>query len=178
MINAILDRTVEYVKQISKTLSLQQPVEERSLEIVRNPAVRAAFSGHSPKVVAATCVYAASILEKDRILQYEAADAIGVTEVAIRFNLPHISDTLGVDLRRMRLDALTRKQREKRQKILALLSDQPQSFQELYRQAEENHVSPTTLSQLLVTFEAEGLVTRDVDVEARPPKVRYIKRRV
>ncbi len=85
---------IDYVPRFASMLGIPGPIQQRSIEILREVLSRGIASGKGPMGIAAAALYYAC-LEKDyKKTQKEVAEAAGVTEVTIRNRFKEILEML------------------------------------------------------------------------------------
>lgn len=82
----------EFIPKFASELSLPSRVEQTTMELYRDLEHSPVISGRSPTVLAASAIYASSILNGQLLTQEALADATNVTTVSVRKNYPIILD--------------------------------------------------------------------------------------
>jgi transcription initiation factor TFIIB len=88
----------DYISRFCRQLRLRNTVQGRTLEIIKQAAVKELTSGRGPTGLAAAALYMASVLCGERRTQREVADVAGVTEVTIRNRYKEISRELDINM--------------------------------------------------------------------------------
>jgi len=81
-----------YVPRFASDLDLNDGVERRARELLRNAKEEGVHSGKSPVGLAAAAVYAASLLTDDQVTQSSVGEVADVSEVTIRNRYHEILD--------------------------------------------------------------------------------------
>ncbi|WP_121822359.1 transcription initiation factor IIB [Halostella salina] len=81
-----------YVPRFASDLDLNDRVERRARELLRNAKEEGVHSGKSPVGLAAAAVYAASLLTDDQVTQSSVGEVADVSEVTIRNRYHEILD--------------------------------------------------------------------------------------
>ncbi len=89
---------MEYVSRFCSKLKLNNDVQTKTLEIIKEATNQEIVSGRSPIGIAAASLYIASVLCGERRTQCEIAVVAGVTEVTIRNRYKEIVKNLDIEI--------------------------------------------------------------------------------
>jgi transcription initiation factor TFIIB len=79
-----IDDPLDYVTKVAEKAGVSTDVEGLAIKIIRDAKLEHAVTGKDPSGLAASALYIASKLKKEKMTQSQLAEAANVTEVTIR----------------------------------------------------------------------------------------------
>jgi transcription initiation factor TFIIB len=83
---------IEYVGRFASELDCTDETEQHARELIKRAIERGVHSGKHPAGIAASALYAASVLTNDAVTQADVSDVSNISEVTIRNRYPEILD--------------------------------------------------------------------------------------
>ncbi len=90
---------VDYVSKFASALTLSPKVQTRAVKLIEQLDKGGHLSGLSPLSVAASTLYIACLLEKEKRTQKEVAETTGITEATLRARCRDICKKIGVKIK-------------------------------------------------------------------------------
>ena len=89
---------VAYLPRYASRLDVSDAIRRTAGDLLETGQREGVFSGKSPGGLCAAALYAASVLENDRLTQEEVGDALDVSAVTIRKRYRELLDAAGNDV--------------------------------------------------------------------------------
>jgi len=90
---------VDYVAKFASKLNLSQRIQTKAVKLILELDKKAELSGLSPISVAASTLYIAGLVEKEKRTQREIAEATGITEATLRARCRRMANSLKIKLK-------------------------------------------------------------------------------